>query len=358
MKRAAPISLLLTILFLAPTIVTVLPTSASTLMYQSVAIRVEGPTTAVVNQQTTLAVHVTEDGSPAKGATVYFYLNDKPVEHLSGGTIGAITADSFGNAYVTPWTFVQAGTFTFRADVTTSSGATATTSWTCTVTGGAATPTAQQPTATPSVAKPTPQATIVKPTTPATPTPTPQQPGIYVPPIIVINNVFPGTITQGTGPWGGLRITVKNPGPDKLRTPPIDFASNPEDIPAHYNEQVNFANADAWKLTARGEKTYGDHSKDYRYSRFTKGTSALLLAAQGNNSTDKQYNIPGDVLITEQDETFSSGTAFSLFGLEGLAAYAVVAVIAIAILALIVVGVLYYRRKDTGSEQQRYYPPR
>ncbi len=351
MKRAAPISLLLSILFLAPTIFTVLPASASTQLYQSTDLTIEivswGPTSVVVGQTYPIYVRVTIGGQPAS-AQVTFYENSR--------NLGTAFTDNTGLAQYTV-TAKNAGTYTLSVDAFVKiTGQTVEKSWTETI-SGAATPTPQQPTATPSVATPTPTPTA-KPT--PTPTPTPQQPGtiIYVPPIIVIINVFPGTITQGTGPWGGPRITVKNPGPDKLRTTLLDFASNPEDNTAHYNEQVNFANTDGWKLTARGEKTYGDHSKDYRYSRFTKGTSTLLLAAQGNNSTDKQYNIPGDVLITEQDETFSSGTAFSLFGLEGLAAYAVVAVIAIAILALIVVGVLYYRRKDTGSEQQRYYPPR
>jgi hypothetical protein len=146
---------------------------------------------------------------------------------------------------------------------------------------------------------------------------------------------------------------VTKPDPNKLRTTVIDFANNPEENMAHYKEQVGAAKAGGWTLTAQGEKTYGDHSKDTRYSRFVKGTSTLSFAAQGNNSTDKQYAIPGEVLITDQNETFSSGTAgFSLFGLEGLAAYAVVAVIVIVIAALIVVGALYYdsRRRNRGAD--------
>ena len=79
----------------------------------------------------------------------------------------------------------------------------------------ATTPTAQQPTA-------TPQATVAK------STPAPQATtviNIYVPPTTVINNVIPGTVTQGTNnKWGCPEVTVKNPGPDKLRTTILDFA--------------------------------------------------------------------------------------------------------------------------------------
>jgi hypothetical protein len=130
---------------------------------------------------------------------------------------------------------------------------------------------------------------------------------------------------------------------------------------AHYNQQVGAAKAGGWTLTAQGEKTFGDPSKDYRYARFVKGTSTLNFSAQGNNSTDKPYAIPGDILITDKNETFSSGTAgFSLFGLEGLAAYAAVAVIVIVIAALVVVGALYYdhRRRNRGADQQQHYPRR
>jgi PGF-CTERM protein len=129
---------------------------------------------------------------------------------------------------------------------------------------------------------------------------------------------------------------VKNPGPDKLRTTILDFAKNPEDNTAHYNEQVKAANADGWTLTARGEKTYGDASKDYRYSRFTKGTSTLLLAAQGNNSTEKNYDIPGEVLLTETDETFSPSTSWlGSLGVPGFeAVYAVAGLVAVAYLVM------------------------
>lgn len=338
MKLAASLSLLLTILLLLAATVTVLPTSVSAQGYQEYNILISewGPSTAVRDQTTTLQVRVLMEGlpsgtAPAKAQVTWL---------IDGGTIATTATNDAGWAQ-TSWRFLSSGTHTITARATaTFVVASAVKEWSINVSSPATpTPQPQQPTATQE-----PRATVVK----STPTPTAQQPigTIYVPPPTVINQVIPGTITQGTGPWGTPRVTVKNPGPDKLRTTLIDFASNPEDNTAHYNEQVGFANADGWKLTARGEKTYGDPSKDYRYSRFVKGTSTLLLAAQGNNSTEKQYDIPGDVLITEQDETFSDTAGFSLFGLEGLAAYAVVAVIGIAILALIVVAVVYYRRQD------------
>lgn len=129
---------------------------------------------------------------------------------------------------------------------------------------------------------------------------------------------------------------MKNPGPDKLRTTILDFAKNPEDNTAHYNEQVGIAKADGWTLTDHGEKTFSDASKDYRYSRFTKGTSTLLLAAQGNNSTEKNYDIPGDLLITEKDEAVSSSNSLGSFlGVPGFeAVYAVAGLVAVAYLVM------------------------
>jgi PGF-CTERM protein len=122
-----------------------------------------------------------------------------------------------------------------------------------------------------------------------------------------------------------------------LRTTILDFAKNPEDNTAHYNEQVGIAKADGWTLTDHGEKTYGDASKDYRYSRFTKGTSTLLLAAQGNNSTDKNYDIPGDLLITERDEAVlaTSTSWLGSLGVPGFeAVYAVAGLVAVAYLVM------------------------
>jgi PGF-CTERM protein len=101
---------------------------------------------------------------------------------------------------------------------------------------------------------------------------------------------------------------------------------------------VGIAKADGWTLTDHGEKMYGDASKDYRYSRFTKGTSTLLLAAQGNNSTEKNYDIPGDLLITERDEAVSATTTSSLgsfLGVPGFeAVYAVAGLVAVAYLVM------------------------
>jgi len=292
--------------------------------YYDVASYSYDPQPAIATQPVTLTVYIvmvtqasTTSPAPANTA-VYFSISD----NLSS-SIKAFT-DSNGRAAITH-TFNDPGSYTVRWS--TPSGGNIK-SQTITVTAPAST--ARQPTA-------TPQATVAK----STPTPKPQATtviNIYVPPTTVINNVIPGTVTQGTNnKWGCPEVTVKNPGPDKLRTTILDFAKNPEDNTAHYNEQVGIAKADGWTLTAHDEKTYGDASKDYRYSRFTKGTSTLLLAAQGNNSTDKNYDIPGDLLITERDETFSPSTSSlgSFLGVPGFeAVYAVAGLVAVAYLVM------------------------
>jgi len=279
------------------------------------------PRPAIAESPTTLYVTivvVTQAGttSPAPtGTTVSFYLSDDAT------TVQASTGEH-GIASISH-TYHRTGDFVVR--FTTPSGGSIER---LTVTVNApATPTAQQPTA-------TPQATVAK------STPAPQATtviNIYVPPTTVINNVIPGTVTQGTNnKWGCPEVTVKNPGPDKLRTTILDFAKNPEDNTAHYNEQVGIAKADGWTLTDHGEKTFSDASKDYRYSRFTKGTSTLLLAAQGNNSTEKNYDIPGDLLITEKDEAVSSSNSLGSFlGVPGFeAVYAVAGLVAVAYLVM------------------------
>ena len=279
------------------------------------------PQPAIARTTTTLYVTIivvtqasTTSPAPA-GTAVYFSVSDDPNSYR------AVT-DSNGRASITH-TFNDAKSYTVRWS--TPSGGNSK-SQTITVIA-ATTPTAQQPTA-------TPQATVAK------STPAPQATtviNIYVPPTTVINNVIPGTVTQGTNnKWGCPEVTVKNPGPDKLRTTILDFAKNPEDNTAHYNEQVGIAKADGWTLTDHGEKTFGDASKDYRYSRFTKGTSTLLLAAQGNNSTEKNYDIPGDLLITEKDEAVSSSNSLGSFlGVPGFeAVYAVAGLVAVAYLVM------------------------
>ncbi len=279
------------------------------------------PQPAIAGTPTTLYVTIemvtqasTTSPAPA-GTPVYFSIpNLDPIKAYT---------DSNGRASITH-TF-DPGTYTIRWS--TPSGGNIKSQ---TVTVVAATTPTAAPTATA-----TPQATVPKST--LTPTSAPQATtiiNVYVPPTTVINQVIPGTVTQGTGPWENPRVTVKNPGPDKLRTTILDFAKNPEENTAHYDEQVKAANADGWTLSARGEKTYGDASKDYRYSRFTKGTSTLLFAAQGNNSTEKNYDIPGDVLITETEETFAASATTSIGSLLGLpgfeAVYAVAGLLAVA----------------------------
>ncbi len=336
MNQAPPIILVVVLMFLSSSIVAVVPVSASTQEFQSASIVAWGPTSGVVNQDSSLYVRVMIDGNPAS-AQVSFTMNGKPVVNInSGSEIGYVFTDNTGVAQVTPWHWGEAGTYIFKASAFVKVlGQTVEKSWTCVVSdkGSAATPTAA-PTAAPT-ATATPQATVPKST--LTPTSAPQATtiiNVYVPPTTVINQVIPGTVTQGTGPWENPRVTVKNPGPDKLRTTILDFAKNPEENTAHYDEQVKAANADGWTLSARGEKTYGDASKDYRYSRFTKGTSTLLFAAQGNNSTEKNYDIPGDVLITETEETFAASATTSIGSLLGLpgfeAVYAVAGLLAVA----------------------------
>jgi PGF-CTERM protein len=254
---------------------------------------------------------------------------------LINGELDTVSTDSTGLAQSKALPFYGSDTITAKAFVKIV-GQTVEKSWTVSVSGGQqpATPVPAAP-ATPVPAAPaTPVATVAK------STPAPQATtviNIYVPPTTVINNVIPGTVTQGTNnKWGCPEVTVKNPGPDKLRTTILDFAKNPEDNTAHYNEQVGIAKADGWTLTDHGEKTFGDASKDYRYSRFTKGTSTLLLAAQGNNSTEKNYDIPGDLLITEKDEAVSSSNSLgSLLGVPGFeAVYAVAGLVAVAYLVM------------------------
>jgi len=303
----------------------VLPTSASTQDYQEYSTLISdwGPSTAVQDQTTTLQVRVLLKGASGQQVPA----SAQVTWQVDGSTIATTNTDNTG------WTQTsakfQSGTHTVRANVFVKIvGASTWKEWSVSV-SSAATPTAQQPTA-------TPQATVAK----STPTPAPQATtviNIYVPPTTVINNVIPGTVTQGTNnKWGCPEVTVKNPGPDKLRTTILDFAKNPEDNTAHYNEQVGIAKADGWTLTDHGEKTFSDASKDYRYSRFTKGTSTLLLAAQGNNSTEKNYDIPGDLLITEKDEAVSSSTSLGSFlGVPGFeAVYAVAGLVAVAYLVM------------------------
>ena len=288
------------------------------------------PQQPIAGQPTTLYVDivaVTQSGqTPAPNLQPVYITLLTPSNNLLA-QLGPLTTGPNGRASAL-YTFPREATsVTYTVRFSTPSGGLATIR-TITVIA-ATTPTAQQPTA-------TPQATVAK----STPTPAPQATtviNIYVPPTTVINNVIPGTVTQGTNnKWGCPEVTVKNPGPDKLRTTILDFAKNPEDNTAHYNEQVGIAKADGWTLTDHGEKTFSDASKDYRYSRFTKGTSTLLLAAQGNNSTEKNYDIPGDLLITEKDEAVSSSNSLGSFlGVPGFeAVYAVAGLVAVAYLVM------------------------